>query len=142
VNLFQKGAITLRSGKKSDYKIECDALTQDDWEGIAAAIMEEKLLLPFSGVSGVPRGGVPLANAMMQYVTPLADTLLICEDIVTTGGSMERWHAKLAADQAVKFRWVAGVCFIARGNTPIWVTPLLKLRADNTLFTKQSFRPE
>lgn len=142
MNLFMKGDFTLRSGKKSTYKVECDALTKEDWEGIAAAIMEENVLPPFSGVSGVPRGGVPFADAMMQYVTPLADTLLIVEDIVTTGGSMERWKEQLVADPAVQFKWVTGVCFIARGVVPFWVTPFLQARTANTTHKKMSFRPE
>jgi orotate phosphoribosyltransferase len=127
VNLVMAGDFTLRSGKKSGYKVECDALTTADWEGIAAAIVEEGILPPFSGVSGVPRGGIPLADAMRKYVTPEARTLLICEDIVTTGGSMERWREELRRDPAVKFDDYVGVCFIARGRCPDWVKPLLRM---------------
>lgn len=141
MNLFQRGDFTLRSGRKSTYKVECDAMTEADWAGVAAAIAEEKLLLPFSGVSGVPRGGVPFAAAMMKYVTPGANTLLVCEDIVTTGGSMEKWLAGLVADPAVQFEWVIGVCFIARGEVPFWVTPFLQMRPAGSPFKKQTFRP-
>lgn len=126
--LFQTGDFTLRSGKKSRYKVECDALTAEDWAGIAAAIMEEKLLPPFSGVGGVPRGGLPLADAMRRYVTPDARTCLVCGDIVTTGGSMERYKKQLQYAPAVTgFDRYVGVCFIARGKCPDWVIPFLRM---------------
>lgn len=123
--LFQKGDFTLRSGKKSAYKIECDSLTFADWEGIAAGIMEEKLIdVPFSTAVGVPRGGVPLANALGSYVTPGVNTLLICEDVVTTGGSIEKFRREHVLDS----NWdaIRGVVFIARGKCPDWVVPFLQ----------------
>jgi orotate phosphoribosyltransferase len=126
-NLFQAGDFTLRSGKKSAYKIECDALTPDDWAGIAAAVMEERLIdVPFSDVVGVPRGGVPFAAAMRRYVTPGVRTLLICEDVVTTGGSIERYKL----EQVKQWEWdaIRGLCFVARGKCPDWIAPLLQMR--------------
>jgi len=41
MNLFQLGKITLNSGKKSFFKIECDALTEEDWDCLAEIAMEE-----------------------------------------------------------------------------------------------------
>jgi orotate phosphoribosyltransferase len=129
VTLFQAGDFTLRSGRKSGYKIECDALTPADWEGIAAMVAEEGLLPPFSAVSGVPRGGLPFANALARFATrDPAAPVLICEDVVTTGASMERWRRALAEDpQLIPPRGgYIGVCFIARGKCPDWVTPVLQ----------------
>lgn len=127
MTLFQAGEFTLNSGRQSGYKIECDALGKPDWAGIAAAIMEEKLIdVPFSTVVGVPRGGVPLAKALEQYTTPDVNALLICEDIVTTGGSIERFRR----EHVLASQWdaIRGVCFIARGKCPDWIVPLLQMR--------------
>lgn len=125
MNLFMKGDFTLRSGRKSTYKIECDVLTVADWEGIAAAIMEEKLLPNFSVVLGVPRGGLPLADALNQYATSESTLpIIIAEDIVTTCGSMERFRSSIM-DQCFG-REIIGVCFVARGPCPSWVHPYLR----------------
>lgn len=130
-SLFRQGDYTLRSGEMSHWKIECDALSADDWAGLAA--MAVALLPPFGVVEGVPRGGVPFANALRAYSkacsvsyqhpphdwclgTPLP--LLIAEDVCTTGGSMERFRAG---------REAIGVCAFARGTPPAWVTPVLIL---------------
>ena len=37
-NLFQTGDFKLASGAKSNFKIECDALTESDWETLAMLI--------------------------------------------------------------------------------------------------------
>ncbi len=128
--LFQAGSFLLRSGRESTYKVECDALTRRDWEGVAAAIVEEKLLPgPFSFAVGVPRGGIPFAAAMQKYETGRAgDPVLVCEDVVTTGGSMERFRAVVEdpAQTRQSFTGVVGVCFLARGKVPAWVTPFLR----------------
>jgi hypothetical protein len=127
--LFQEGDFTLRSGKKSRYKIECDALGERDWAGIAAAIMEEKLLPTFRQAIGVPRGGVPFAKAMNMHAKAGAHPILICEDIVTTGGSMERFRqTQIIGTQSTLMSDYIGVVFIARGKCPDWVTPLLQMR--------------
>lgn len=134
MTLFQKGKVQLRSGRESNYKIECDALTADDWAGIAAAMIEEGVVKAkgFRTTFGVPRGGFALANALQPYAAsgPEANGLpvLICEDIVTTGGSMERHLAHLRETKYIAPETpVLGVVFIARGKCPDWVTPLLQM---------------
>lgn len=41
MNLFQTGNFKLHSGKTSNFKIECDALTDEDLETFAKLISEE-----------------------------------------------------------------------------------------------------
>ena len=131
MTLFQLGNFTLRSGIKSNWKIECDSLTKEDWEAIA--LMAVEILPKFGVVEGVPRGGITFANALRKYSKscscsykhPAHDwcegnplPLLICEDVITTGGSMERFR---------NGREAIGVALFCRGKCPNWVTPLFRM---------------
>jgi orotate phosphoribosyltransferase len=109
--LFRTGDFTLRSGAKSRWRIECEALTSEDWH--ALALMASEILPPFGAVEGVPRGGLAFALALRRYGT--SGPVLIAGDVVTTGGSMERARAG---------RDAVGVAVFARGVFPSWVTPL------------------
>lgn len=112
MSLFQLGDFTLASGASSKWKIECDAITPEEWD--ALALMASEILPPFGSVEGVLRGGIPFANALRKYVTE--GPLLIAEDVVTTGGSMERFREGWGD--------VIGVAVFSRGHHPEWVTPL------------------
>ena len=123
MNLFQLGNFTLRSGQKSSWKIDCDALTPDDWAALAK--MTSEILPPFSSVYGVPRGGIPFEELLRQYVTGNPNhPVLIAEDVVTTGGSMERFVEQLRVERFDgDFKYV-GVAVFARGHYPNWIKPL------------------
>lgn len=122
MTLFQSGDFTLASGRRATWKIECDALTADDWAGLAAIAAE--FLPPFGEVLGVPRGGLPFAAALEKYVTPAGDrNILVAEDVVTTGGSIERFRDAIHTGGLN----VIGVCVFARGPCPAWVTPLFRM---------------
>ena len=84
--LFQQGSFTLHSGEASNFKIECDALTLEDWETLARMIAER---CQFRSVVGVPRGGIALAKALQGYVDLQARNDLVVDDVWTTGGSMK-----------------------------------------------------
>lgn len=124
--LFQSGSFTLSNGATSGYKIECDALTWKDWAGVAAMITEEKLLPPFCGAVGVPRGGRPLAAAMQPYCTEnRADPILICEDVLTTGTSMEKYRQLMTQPPSGRPEsGYIGVVLFARGPCPGWIVPV------------------
>lgn len=115
-NLFQSGNFTLKSGKQTDYLIDCSALTPNDWETLA--LMAYQRLPAFGKVEGVPRGGIPFAKALEKYIVPNNPTLLIAEDVVTTGGSMNRLRDN---------REAIGVCVFARGALYKWITPIFKM---------------
>lgn len=120
--IFQVGSFTLASGAKSNWKIECGSLTKADWAGLAA--MAAEILPPFREVRGVPRGGVPFADALRRYVTQ--GPVLVAEDVVTTGGSMERFAAAECGNWPGSPERI-GVCVFARGPVPDWVTPLFRM---------------
>ena len=124
MGLFQRGEFTLASGAKSQRKIECDALTQEDWDALAAMAVE--FLPPFSVTVGVPRGGIPFAQALQPYQTLEASTILVCEDVVTTGGSIAQYRKQLEEVYPNPFKYL-GVCVFARGKCPDWVTPLFQM---------------
>jgi hypothetical protein len=86
VTLFRKGEFTSAAGLELPFKIECDALSSEDWECIA--YVGSKMLRPFGRVIGVPRGGLALAEAMRPYVTPGSLVPLVVDDVWTTGKSL------------------------------------------------------
>lgn len=120
-NLFQLGKLTLASGKASEYKIECDALTDTDWECLA--YLASKRVPKFSHVFGVPTGGLRFARALEKYITLDAEEriFLIADDVFTTGRSM-RTEANNYTDCTV-----FGVCAFARVAVPHWVTAVFVL---------------
>ncbi len=125
MNLFQRGDFVLASGARSDWKLECDALAPEDWAGLAA--MAVKILPPFGFVEGVPRGGIPFAVALRRYAVEGCRTLIIAEDVLTTGGSMERFRIDLLVGTLVASVNPIGVVVFARGRCPDWVIPIFQL---------------
>lgn len=124
MNLFQLGDFTLHSGQKSRWKIACDALTPEDW--VALAVMAVERLPRFELVHGIPKGGMPFADALRKYRTS-GGVLLIVDDVWTTGASMRKmWNT---------FTYPTGVigCVVfARGPVDGWVTSLFQMTAPRT----------
>lgn len=119
-NLFQVGDFTLSSGARSSWKIECDALTPDDWQGLAHIAME--IICPkFGYVSYVPNGGKSLADAMRRYAERGSVTPLLCEDVGTTFASMEKRRKELGATRII------GLVAFARAEPPEWVRVICRI---------------
>lgn len=114
---LQLADITLNSGRRSAFKVECDALT--DEEVATSCALLAKVLPPFGYVSGVPTGGLRLEEAMWPYVT--TGPLLVIDDVWTTGGSVRRHLEALGHTDAL-----VAVLF-ARGGYPATVTALWTL---------------
>lgn len=113
-NLFQFGSFILHSGEYSDFKIDCDALTDDDLK--ALAFITAKRLPPYWKVEGVPSGGLRFALSLQKYLSDIHTRfVLIVDDVLTTGASMERQRDG---------RNAIGVVIFARGPVPDWVIPL------------------
>ena len=109
--LFVDGEIISHSGLSLPYKIECDALSDSEIATLAAEIARHFV---FREVVGVPRGGLRLAAALQRYCSDMGD-LLIVDDVLTTGASMEELRPGHIAQ---------GVVIFARGPCPSWITPL------------------
>ena len=116
MNLFSWGPTALSSGVISDFKIECDALTDRDWACLANLASQK---IKFSRAIPVPTGG----NRFADYLNLHADMgpVLICDDVLTTGNSMEKIRA------CVKNSDVIGVVVFARGKCPDWITPIFTM---------------
>ncbi len=114
-NLFQLENFKSHSGEILPWKIDCDALTMEDWSCLAEMIFDR--VGKFINVEGVPRGGLTLANHLMLYAY-VPGPLLIVDDVLTTGESMERHRNGRDAIGAVVF---------ARGPCPSWVTPIFQM---------------
>ncbi len=86
--LFEAGYFRLHSGEETTWRINCEVLSDDDVRTLAAIIASH---CTFGSVEGVPTGGLRLAEALR----PLATTgpLLIVDDVLTTGSSMEEHRA-------------------------------------------------
>jgi orotate phosphoribosyltransferase len=116
MSLFNHGAFTLHSGIASSFLIDCDALTDADLAAIAAQLVRG--FAHFGRVEGVPQGGLRLAKAIEPWVNEWSSRLLIVDDVLTSGASMEEQRAGREAQGAVIF---------ARGPCPDWIKPLFRL---------------
>ncbi len=86
MSLFRLGKFTSAAGIDLLWKIECNALTEEDWNCIATIV--RPWLPPYGDVVGVPRGGIILASYFRPYVTQGSRHLLVVDDVWTTGKSM------------------------------------------------------
>lgn len=127
MSLFQLApeghTFVLHSGEESKYKIECDALTYDDW--VTLAHMIYRRIPNYTRVVGVPQGGLKLAD-LLRKPAPIytkEPTLLIVDDVLTTGGSMQELYNKYQS----KYDRIVGAVVFARGVCPDWITPLFQL---------------
>lgn len=123
MNLFQRGDFRLASGQRTGWKIECDALTEEDWRTLAHLAVAA---FGWPGeVQGVPRGGLRFAEALrevMQFSSFRNGPLWIVDDVLTTGGSMDRYLISIGNPLPVR-----GVVVFARGACPDWVDAIFKM---------------
>ena len=114
--MFRLGTFTSHSGMLLPWKIDCDTLTIEDWKCLAWKV--SGLVTPFGIVEAVPRGGCHPANWLEPYKTKDSLSLLIVDDVLSTGQSMEAQRAG---------RKAMGVVIFARGLCPKWITPLFQM---------------
>ncbi len=116
MNIFIREDFISHAGLPLTWKVECDALTDKDYEALAKIVSEK---MTFRDVKGIPRGGIPFENTLKQYCTNSDDDpLLICDDVYTTGTSMREVYE----DGAI------GVVIFARNEiTDDWVKAIWQL---------------
>lgn len=116
--LFQDGDFVSHAGLPLAWKIECDAITDDEWRCLAKMIMGYQTK-PFSKVVGIPRGGKKLEDALQPYCDTrtfndhIGDIVnypvLIVDDVYTTGTSFREFREEHYLQQEV-YQW----CVFAR----------------------------
>jgi len=124
MTLFQCEKFRSHSGLELNFKIDCDYLSSDDIQCIARLIAKKSR---FGHVYGIPRGGTRLAEALEPYVDSSVGTLLIVDDVLTTGHSME--EAKRYFVETLKYE-VEGWVIFARGKLPSWVNAVFYLNEE------------
>lgn len=115
-NIFKNGNFVLSSGKESNFKIDCDDLSDDDIEFFARLISQN---IKFKEVYGIPTGGTRLADALLKYcIFDYNAAYLIVDDVMTTGNSFEK-----AKETLSKYPKIIGVCIFCRDKytKPDWV---------------------
>jgi len=122
--LFNFGTFKLHSGEQSNWKIDCDALVDDDWQALAFMIKSQ---FKFGAVIGISTGGNELAHALGKYTT--TGPTLIVDDVLTTGASMEGIRKGITGE-------VIGIVVFARGKCPDWVIPIFQYKGQTSLNLK------
>lgn len=73
-------------------------------------------------VVGIPRGGLRFAAALRPYAVLHSDTVLIVDDVLTTGASMKEMRS-LKESQGYH---TIGLVIFARKQPPTWVEPIFR----------------
>ena len=101
--LFTVGDFISHAGLPLKWKIECDAISPEQWSALATMIMDYQTE-PFSKVVGIPRGGLPLQHALEQYITNGDYPWLVVDDVYTTGTSFREFCT--TKDTMWAYKWV------------------------------------
>jgi len=122
-HLFQSVDFKSHSGLDLTWKIEMDALSDPEWFTICRMIMEYSS--PFREAIGIPRGGIKLGNLLNQHGTgKREDPVLLVDDVLTTGESMNEFKRKRQWRNPVKYiGWVV----FARTECPYWIKALFQM---------------
>ena len=121
-NLFIEDEFIGHSGGQLSWKIECDALSDSDWKCLAFMISEHEPR-PFQSAIGIPRGGLKLSMYLNDYSTQdPKHPYLICDDVLTTGGSMVEFRDKYFS-KSDTFGWVIWARNMIEPKND-WITPL------------------
>jgi hypothetical protein len=123
MKLFQTVNFKSHAGLDLTWKIEMDALTAPEWYTIKCMILD--LSVPFRHAIGIPRGGVKLGQLLNQHGTGIpTDPILIVDDVLTTGSSMEEFKQK--EQNFVNSDFIGWVVF-ARNKPPEWCKALFQM---------------
>lgn len=128
MSLFEHGSFLLHSGATSDWRINCDDLTDTDI-GVLAKLAATTVgdfhyvVCPESHTgSAAPK----LRDALRKYANPRPDgqpVMLIVDDVCTTGNSMN----EVLTHHGRYYRATKGLVLFARGKCPDWITPLFQM---------------
>jgi hypothetical protein len=118
---FSPQPMRLHSGEYSQFRIDCDDLAGSDWDVLAKLVDESGIT--FCEVYSVPTGGDHFANALKQYIDKDSDTVLVVDDVYTTGSSMEAMKREVTL-VGTSAKIAQGIVVFARRQTPEWIFPI------------------
>ena len=125
LDLFQSVDFKSHAGLDLNWKIEMDALSDDEWFTIARMILEHSV--PFHSAIGIPRGGVKLGELLNMHGTNKEeDPICIVDDVLTTGMSMNEYKEGLPLERWQKSLALGWVVF-ARVKPPKWINALFQM---------------
>lgn len=124
MTLFREGNFISHSGLNLNFKIDCDELSNVEL-GTLAGIISSKIT--YGKIIGIPRGGDRLAHILRGYNHPMLkehpNTILLVDDVMTTGASMEEYRNLFKISYIVK-----GVVIFDRSENGLeWVTSIFKV---------------
>lgn len=125
MSLFVPQTFVGHSGDTLHWKIECDALTEEDWRCLA--LMACSVVPPFNRVEGIPRGGLPFAEALSEHVSPTAHAWLLVDDVWTTGESMSEALAPFREAPPQDADWPMCLVAFTRQPLPIWCRAVISV---------------
>ena len=112
-DLFRSIDFKSHAGLDLSWKIEMDALSENEWFTIARMILE--ISPPFHSAIGIPRGGMLLGELLNKYGTGNEeDPFCIVDDVLTTGKSMIDYREEMNMAEELCFR-MGSIC---EGKTP------------------------
>ena len=99
--LFVDEDFISHAGLQLGWKIEMDALYENDWRCLAKMILEYETR-SFRKAVGIPRGGKRLGDILNESATGNPDDpVLIVDDVYTTGTSFREFIAENYADDNI-----------------------------------------
>ena len=108
IDLFQYGDFKSHAGLSLRWKIECDGISDKEWECISEMILDYEKR-PFFKAIGIPRGGEPLARKLDKYASNNSDdSVLVVDDVYTTGTSFKNYISQIGYDYPYNnfIKWV------------------------------------
>ena len=122
LELFVHTAFKSHSGVYLPWKIDCDALSDQDLDCIVRVVAP---ITRYNVAVGIPRGGLRLAHAFNNYSPhagrPRGRATLLVDDVLTTGRSLTAMRAQLHPMRCT------GFVLFARSTPPPWVRALFIL---------------
>lgn len=117
-NLFQAIEFTTHAKLKSNWKIECDALCDDDW--ITLARLGSCMVESFGRAYGIPNGGLKFAEALNEFSDKSSSQIIIVDDVCTTGTSLIEFSKQF------EYQPLAVVAFNRGSFSPWWLCSIFQ----------------
>ena len=115
--MFNWGDFISSAGETLPFKIECDDLTDKDWDTLARIVASR---ISYKRAIGVPRGGLKFAEALNRYRNKDSMLIIICDDVLTTGKSMQKYYEQYSHLPII------GIVVFARRECSAWIKPIFK----------------